>query len=134
MRSPRKSAGFTLIELLIVVTIIAILAAIAVPNFLEAQVRSKVARAKNDLRVLATALEAYHVDNNNYPFIQADGGPGIEWQAPFGRPPGYDGTGPAPAGLTTPIAYLTARIARSLRLGIRSGRSLQSLREDISVL
>jgi prepilin-type N-terminal cleavage/methylation domain-containing protein len=59
-------AAFTLIELLIVVAIIAILAAIAVPNFLEAQVRSKVSRAQSDLRTLATALESYRVDNNEY--------------------------------------------------------------------
>ena len=58
--------GFTLIELLIVVAIIAILAAIAVPNFLEAQTRSKVARIKADQRSVATALEAYHVDGNKY--------------------------------------------------------------------
>lgn len=59
--------GFTLIELLIVVAIIAILAAIAVPNFLEAQVRSKVSRARADLRTIATGLEAYAADNNHYP-------------------------------------------------------------------
>ena len=61
--------GFTLIELLIVVAIIAILASIAVPNFLEAQVRSKVARTKADMRTVATALEQYSVDNNGYPDI-----------------------------------------------------------------
>ena len=61
--------GFTLIELLIVVAIIAILAAIAVPNFLEAQVRSKVSRVKADHRSLATAIEAYYVDNNSYPAV-----------------------------------------------------------------
>lgn len=59
--------GFTLIELLIVVAIIAILAAIAVPNFLEAQVRAKTSRCKNDMRALATAMEAYKIDFNHYP-------------------------------------------------------------------
>lgn len=59
--------GFTLIELLIVVAIIAILAGIALPNFLEAQTRSKVARVKADMRTIAGALEAYHTDNGKYP-------------------------------------------------------------------
>jgi type II secretion system protein G len=62
-----RKRGFTLIELLIVVAIIAILAAIAVPNFLEAQVRSKVSRVKSDMRSIDTALQAYYVDNNRYP-------------------------------------------------------------------
>lgn len=64
----RQHPGFTLIELLIVVAIIAILAAIAVPNFLEAQTRSKVSRSKADLRSIATALEAYATDYNHYPW------------------------------------------------------------------
>jgi type II secretion system protein G len=63
----RQATAFTLIELLIVVAIIAILAAIAVPNFLEAQTRSKVSRVKADLRSLRTALEGYCVDTNTYP-------------------------------------------------------------------
>jgi len=63
----RHRTGFTLIELLIVVAIIAILAAIAVPNFLEAHTRAKVSRVKNDMRVTATGLEIYRVDNNDYP-------------------------------------------------------------------
>ncbi len=63
----RQLRAFTLIELLIVVAIIAILAAIAVPNFLEAQTRSKASRAKSDMRSLATALEAYWVEHSKYP-------------------------------------------------------------------
>lgn len=61
----RKSA-FTLIELLIVVAIIGILAAIAIPNFLQAQVRAKVARAKSEMQVINTALEGYYLDHNTY--------------------------------------------------------------------
>lgn len=65
--SRKPDAGFTLVELLIVVSIISILAAIAVPNFLDAQVRAKVARVKADMRSMATALEMYRVDSNHYP-------------------------------------------------------------------
>ncbi len=61
-----EPGAFTLIELLIVVAIISILAAIAIPNFLEAQTRSKVSRAKADMRTIALALETYRLDNNAY--------------------------------------------------------------------
>jgi len=86
----KREKGFTLIELLIVVAIIAILAAIAVPNFLEAQVRSRVSRAKNDMRTLRTALEAYRLDNESYPMDIFGVGTWTTWYQ-----------------LTTPIAYLT---------------------------
>ncbi len=64
----RVSRAFTLIELLIVVAIIAILAAIAVPNFLEAQTRAKITRGKADMRSVGTALEMYRVDYGAYPY------------------------------------------------------------------
>jgi len=114
----KKVKGFTLIELLIVVAIIAILAAIAVPNFLEAQVRSKVSRVKADQRSLANGLESYYVDNNDYPE------PGVGGDAANGF--ADSGTGAYAiktfkvwkAGeqntfhtLTTPQAYLTGYFA-----------------------
>jgi prepilin-type N-terminal cleavage/methylation domain-containing protein len=101
-RDPQKGKGpsamkgiwrraFTLIELLIVVAIIAILAAIAIPNLLEAQVRAKVARVKSDIRTIAVGLEAYAVDQNAYPYFN----------------PRYDHSYllDIPV-LTTPVAYL----------------------------
>ncbi len=67
MLRKRYRHAFTLIELLIVVAIIGILAAIAVPNFLNAQVRARVAKVESDFRTIATALESYYLDNNYYP-------------------------------------------------------------------
>jgi prepilin-type N-terminal cleavage/methylation domain-containing protein len=90
--------GFTLIELLIVVAIIAILAAIAVPNFLEAQTRSKVSRGKADMRAMATALEAYAVDNNVYPQCHRFGV--VIW-------PGLGTYRAVLERLSTPVAYMT---------------------------
>src|SRR5262245_43407657 len=63
----RKSKGFTLIELLIVVAIIGIIAAIAIPNLLNAIDRGKQKRTMADMRSIGTAVEAYAVDNNIYP-------------------------------------------------------------------
>lgn len=90
--------AFTLIELLIVVAIIAILAAIAVPNFLEAQVRAKVSRAKSDMRSLATAIEAYSVDYNMPPL-----GPRQYFNARGSFVNSLDVYVP----LSTPVAYMT---------------------------
>ena len=65
-RPSNRERSFTLIELLIVVAIIAILAAIAVPNFLEAQMRAKVSRLMSDMRQVAWAMDAYRVDYNDH--------------------------------------------------------------------
>jgi prepilin-type N-terminal cleavage/methylation domain-containing protein len=90
--------GFTLIELLIVVAIIAILALIAIPNFLEAQVRAKVARSKNDLRTIAVGWESYRVDWNCYPRDQDN------WVGPGGGGANQNGM----TQVTTPIAYMSS--------------------------
>ena len=62
----RNEKGFTLIELLVVIAIIGILAAIAIPQFAEYRARGFDARAKSDLRNVATAEEAYFVDYEQY--------------------------------------------------------------------
>ena len=95
--------AFTLIELLIVVAIIAILAAIAVPNFLEAQVRSKVSRLMNDMRTAAVAVEAYVVDHHGPPlgYHYLSHVVGIPWTR-------SQAEGQPWIMLTTPIAYLSS--------------------------
>lgn len=98
MSAQVQKKAFTLIELLIVVAIIAILAAIAVPNFLEAQVRSKVSRVKSDFRILATGLEAYCTEYNAYP-------PDRDQLTQAGRP---NWNGFSFNYLTTPIAYISS--------------------------
>jgi prepilin-type N-terminal cleavage/methylation domain-containing protein len=61
----RKSVtGFTLVEIMIVVAIIALLAAIAVPGFLRARKRSQASRIINDLRLIDSAVDQYAIENN----------------------------------------------------------------------
>lgn len=102
----RSATGFTLIELLIVVAIIAILAAIAVPNFLEAQTRAKIARNRADMRAITTGIETYKMDWNQYPIWEAhktgewapDGTKLVSW--PFHLW--------TPSRLSSPVAYLNS--------------------------
>lgn len=112
----KKLRGFTLIELLIVVAIIAILAAIAVPNFLEAQTRSKVSRVRSDHRSLATAIETYYIDQNEYPACTTDYEDTTDGEL-FDTPPtNFGSTFTAQHAalpdvlmtITTPIAYVTS--------------------------
>ncbi|MCA9412072.1 MAG: prepilin-type N-terminal cleavage/methylation domain-containing protein [Candidatus Omnitrophica bacterium] len=101
-----RISAFTLIELLIVIAIILILIAIALPNFLEAQIRAKVVRVEGDMRGLATALESYFTDYNQYPpdEIQV-----IDDAAARGNPPPPLDLRALTAltALTTPVAYMT---------------------------
>src|SRR5438046_7761167 len=60
----RGPAGFTLVEIMIVVAIIALLAAIAVPGFLRARKRSQASRVVNDLRLIDAAVDQYAIENN----------------------------------------------------------------------
>jgi len=84
--------AFTLIELLIVVAIIGILAAIAVPNFLNAQIKAKIAKAEAEMRSLNEAYIMYKLDNNAWP-------------------PHADRCKSQHKFVTTPIAYLTSSMS-----------------------
>lgn len=91
--------AFTLIELLIVVAIIGILAAIAVPNFINAQIRAKVAATVSNQKAVATALEMYRTDHNSYVPMYSYGG-ATNWN----EYASYN-------SLTTPINYLSSTSA-----------------------
>jgi len=106
----RSRKGFTLIELLIVVAIIGILAAIAIPNFLEAQTRSKVAKCVAEIRNVGLVLEAYYVDHNLYACPVEDLG-GVRSSVYLEAAAGPDWTvgvaGNQPIAVTTPVSFMS---------------------------
>lgn len=104
MRTTRRQSGFTMLELTTVGLIIMTMVVIALPNFLEAQIRAKVTSEQAELSLVATALEEYYINYRKYP-------PNV---APKTAEGGIEGDGdPASRGaallvLTTPVSYLSS--------------------------
>ena len=98
--------GFTLIELLIVVAIIGILAAIAVPNFLNAQLRAKIGHVQAEFNTCKTAFEMYRLDQGGrLPDAWTIGGWYVAWQR-----------------FTTPVPYMAS--VRSIFFNQSNGKNL----------
>ncbi|MFH1744244.1 MAG: prepilin-type N-terminal cleavage/methylation domain-containing protein [bacterium] len=111
----RKREGFTLIELLIVVAIIGILAAIAVPNFMNARVRAKMSRALADMKTLSTGVEQLRLDRGLLlvDFWDDDTEEGQQrlrddFRGVGGSHNNRGGTAGIWAPLTSPVAYLSS--------------------------
>jgi type IV pilus assembly protein PilA len=108
---PRLKKGFTLIELLIVVVIIGILAAIAIPKFANTKEKAYVASMKSDLRNLITAQEAYYSDNNSN-YAQGTANLGTNYKPSNGITVVIGGASATgwQATATTPLTAITCQI------------------------
>jgi general secretion pathway protein G len=117
--------GFTLVEVLLVIVIIGILAAIAVPNFAGKTDKARVASAKSQIKNLASAVDIFEVDTGTYPstlqglitnpgvnswdgpYMKGNSIPNDPWGVPYqysSSGNGYDIKSPGPAGKNTPIS------------------------------
>lgn len=103
----RKPNAFMLVELVVIVAILGIMIAVAVPNFTRAEERAQVSRVRADLHMVAVALESYSADHGRYPL---HGFP-EEWPEP-GSTYDYDYASQVLSGvITTPVAYLSSLTA-----------------------
>lgn len=111
-KSVNGEKGFTLIELLVVVAIIGILVAIAIPQFASYKMRANNSTCQSDLRNLATAMEAYYVDNSSYALASTASAGNLQTTYGFTKTGGFTtptctitaptaGTGSSPASLVT---------------------------------
>lgn len=103
-----RRKGFTLIELLIVIAIILILIAIALPNFIEARIRAQVTSAKGELRSLQNAVTAYAVDRKIPPAdgFERSGFWGLPLDSRYGNA-AVEGDVTIWSQITTPVKYVT---------------------------
>ena len=107
---PRNESGFTLIELMIVVVVIGILAAIAIPNFIAMQDRAKEGSTKANMHTFQLAAEDYNVQNNGAYATLADGVAGLldsygsQFKNPFDNSAGTGNAWADQASWTTPLA------------------------------